>query len=157
MKSHLKALAVVFIIAAITACKPQQYNSTDTANADHSTPIQTAGKPLNTDEQILSEKGHYVVKWQLIERDNIPLNQYFALNVYLSEPLKPANYPLELSINAGMQAHNHGMHTKPVIQRRTNQHFVVEGMLFHMPGTWQIEFTISRGIIRDTARLEVVL
>lgn len=158
MKSYPKAITVVFALA-ITACQPPQQQAATDKNANQPTKTQTVGalESKQTKRQLRSEKGHYLVKWQPVAQDIIPLNQYFALDVHLSEPLKAVDYPLELSLNAGMQAHNHGMHTKPAIKRRSNQHFVVEGMLFHMPGTWQIEFAISRGIIRDTAKLEVVL
>ena len=155
MKSLPKAGITVFALA-LTACQPQQQSASDTAPAENSAKISVA-ETSNTHRQLRSEKGHYLVKWQPVAQDTIPLNKYFAIDVYLSEPLKPANYPLELSLNAGMQAHNHGMHTKPLIKRHSNQHFTVEGMLFHMPGTWQIEFDISRGILRDSAKMEIVL
>ena len=71
--------------------------------------------------------------------------------------MKSINYQIDLLVDAGMQEHNHGMHTKPIVKRYGKQHFISEGMLFHMPGTWQIELEISRGIIKEKAIIEVML
>lgn len=159
MKRYLHSVVALALVMLTTpACQPQQQAEDSTTKADHSQHNQTRQEQRAAHEQQLrSEKGHYLIKWQAVAQDKVPLNQYFALDIEVNEPLKPVKYPLDLNVNAGMQAHNHGMHTKPVVHRLANQHFRVEGMLFHMPGQWQVELDISRGVIRDSARLEISL
>ncbi|WP_052772008.1 FixH family protein [Vibrio mexicanus] len=45
----------------------------------------------------------------------------------------------QLTINGGMPSHNHGLPTEPAITPATNKgRYVLEGIKFHMPGTWQL-------------------
>ncbi len=47
---------------------------------------------------------------------------------------------LQLTVNGGMPSHNHGLPTEPAIEPSTNKgRYVLEGVKFHMPGTWQLE------------------
>lgn len=106
--------------------------------------------------QVESLDGHYIVEWKPVSQ-SIELNQYFKIEFFIKEPMKPINYSIDLAVDAGMLAHNHGMHTKPVVKRLGKQHFVSEGMLFHMAGKWQIELEISRGVMKDKVVIEVEL
>ena len=51
--------------------------------------------------------------------------------------------PAELvAIDASMPEHKHGMNYAPVIVSRGDGRFRAEGMLFHMPGTWEVVFDL---------------
>lgn len=54
--------------------------------------------------------------------------------------------PAELvGVDATMPAHRHGMNYKPTVQAAGNGRYRVEGLLFHMPGTWEIAFDVRSG------------
>lgn len=101
-----------------------------------------------------SQTNRYLVNWATTPIA-IPVNQYFALEFEVREPSKTINYPIEVSVDAGMEAHNHGMNSRPVVKALGNNRFRAEGMLFHMAGEWQIYIEISRGIMKETIRIDV--
>jgi hypothetical protein len=44
-----------------------------------------------------------------------------------------------------MPAHRHGMNYQPRVTARERGVYVAEGLLFHMPGRWQLLFDVDRG------------
>ncbi len=56
-----------------------------------------------------------------------------------------------VAVDATMPEHKHGMNYAPTIQSRGDGRFRVEGMLFHMPGNWEIDFGVRAGA--ETERL----
>lgn len=58
--------------------------------------------------------------------------------------------PAELvGVEATMPEHKHGMNYAPTIVGSGNGRYRVEGLLFHMPGSWEIAFDVrSRGEIQ---------
>jgi hypothetical protein len=64
-----------------------------------------------------------------------------------------AGEPAELvQVEATMPEHKHGMNYAPTIKRGEDGRFRVEGMLFHMPGSWEVAFDV-RAAGRDPQRL----
>lgn len=59
------------------------------------------------------------------------------------------------SVDASMPEHRHGMNYAPRIERRPDGRWHAEGLLFHMPGRWALEFQL--GLDGGTARLSQVL
>jgi hypothetical protein len=107
--------------------------------------------------EFLSIGGHYRVAIAT-RPDPIPLNAPFELLVTLRGRTKesvPGN--LELAVDAGMLAHNHGMFLRPTVAPLRAGQFRVEGMLFHMTGEWRLTLTIRRGIMTDKAETDLVL
>jgi len=47
-----------------------------------------------------------------------------------------------LAIDAAMPAHRHGMNYAPVLRAGGAQAWVADGLLFHMPGRWQLSFDV---------------
>jgi hypothetical protein len=56
----------------------------------------------------------------------------------------------EVFINATMPAHGHGMNTAAAVTKLGPGRFRAEGLMFHMPGQWQIEIQLSGGDGDDT-------
>lgn len=74
----------------------------------------------------------------------IPLNEPFVLDVTLAA--KPGAAPIEaVQVNADMPAHGHGMNTKPRITALGGGKWRAEGMLFHMPGEWEVYVYVGEG------------
>ena len=56
------------------------------------------------------------------------------------------NQPAELvAIDAQMPEHKHGMNYKPTIVAGKDGRYRADGLLFHMPGRWEIDFDVRRG------------
>jgi hypothetical protein len=109
----------------------------------------------NHTSSVKSNSGNYIVEYRT-DPSPIPINEMFELRVNVRERLKraPAKY-VTLDVDAGMSVHNHGMNTKPVVERMPNGIFRVHGLLFHMVGTWEMTFTVKRGILSDRAETVV--
>lgn len=106
----------------------------------------------------LSNGGTYRVHWSL-EPDPIPLNEEFTILLDIrhgDDRLVDAD-SITLTVDARMPEHRHGMIQRPVITRDERGCFVVEGMLFHMPGFWQLHFDVTQGGVTERAQDDVTL
>jgi hypothetical protein len=56
----------------------------------------------------------------------------------------PAPMPTRLRVDALMPEHRHGMNYRPAVAKGGDGVYVAEGMLFHMPGRWQLLFDVER-------------
>ena len=99
--------------------------------------------------------------WRLYVRfvpDPIPVNALFELEVEI-EPLA-ANHGAALAlagVDASMPTHRHGMTLSPRWAAVGNGRYRVEGMLFHMPGRWEIRFDVLSGAETERVRLDVIV
>jgi YtkA-like len=57
----------------------------------------------------------------------------------------PAPMPMTVRVDALMPEHRHGMNYRPSVVRGGDGVYVAEGLLFHMPGRWQLLFDVERG------------
>jgi hypothetical protein len=102
--------------------------------------------PKNDGREGLTDNGSYYLYWSSIPTE-IPFNEQFTLTVMVHDG---DDHSLmlrdrELDLQATMPAHEHGMETTPEILRDENGLYTVNGMLFHMGGEWELDFTISDG------------
>lgn len=104
---------------------------------------------------LITESGDYRVEYRA-EPHPIPLNEPFALQVTVRGRFRrlPEHY-VELEVDAGMPAHDHGMFTAPQVTVVAPGRFRVGGMLFHMPGQWRMRFVVRRGLMGDIAETDV--
>lgn len=79
----------------------------------------------------------------------IQTGQLFAVEVEVC----PADATL-LKVDATMPEHQHGMNYRPSITRLANGHWRAEGLMFHMPGRWELRLDVQSGgrshVLRDT-------
>jgi hypothetical protein len=88
--------------------------------------------------------------------DPIPLNEFFTLDVLVANaaaPFEPLQ-DVEIAVDATMPAHGHGMNTSASLER-TSSGVKAQGLLFHMPGEWQIWVDI--GPERERARFTITV
>jgi len=126
------------------------------ANAEGDTdPAELEGADLHGGP---SNAGTYRVRWRP-EPSPIPLNEGFSLEVWVADAEDPelALEAVELEVDAGMPDHGHGMIRTPRVTRLEAGHFEVEGMLFHMPGYWELYFDVRRGALSERAQFAVEL
>jgi len=53
--------------------------------------------------------------------------------------------PERIAVDAWMPAHGHGMNYRPTVTREAPGRFRAEGLLFHMPGRWDLRVEIATG------------
>jgi hypothetical protein len=62
-----------------------------------------------------------------------------------------------LAVDSTMPEHKHGMNYAPTIVSRGDGRFRVEGMVFHMPGTWEVVFDVRSDGKTERLTHEIVL
>jgi hypothetical protein len=108
--------------------------------------------------ECLSNGGTYRVSYTPAP-DPIPLNELFTLTAWIVpvEKAPPVTSLSALSVNAAMPEHDHGMNTRPRVVAQPDGSYRVEGLLFHMPGRWELYFDVSDGGSTERAQVEVNL
>jgi hypothetical protein len=71
------------------------------------------------------------------------LGKHFALETIVCT--KPGAAPKSLRVDAQMPEHRHGMNYRPAVTATAPGTYRAEGMLFHMPGRWDIAFDVVVG------------
>ena len=100
--------------------------------------------------------GQFYLYWGAVP-EPIPFNEPFQLAVMTHDG---ADYSVmvadtELSVDAAMPTHGHGMNTVAETTANGDGSFVVDGMLFHMPGEWRIDMVVTQGDIEDAVSFDV--
>jgi hypothetical protein len=100
--------------------------------------------------------------WRVLWRAKpavIPRGQTFAIDAWvfaLGDPARPAS-DATLRVDAWMPDHLHGMTRVPTVAKRDDGGFTVEGLLFHMSGTWEIDFDVVAGSVAERGQARVEL
>ena len=81
---------------------------------------------------------------------DIEVGRHFAVEAVVCT--QPPAAVATVRVDAQMPEHRHGMNYRPRVSARGNGLYVAEGLLFHMPGRWQLLFDVERG--GRTERLE---
>jgi len=63
----------------------------------------------------------------------------------------------EITLNATMPAHGHGMNTAAEIVRLGPGRFRAEGLMFHMPGVWRVQLQLSDQATDDDLEADVTV
>ena len=83
-------------------------------------------------------------QWLLVYRSTpepIPVGRHFVLDIELC-PRAGAALPVELRVDAQMPEHRHGMNYRPSIVSPRAGLYRAEGLMFHMPGRWELVFEL---------------
>lgn len=144
---RLVFLSVLCVL--LTACSQRAVRNTD----------DQAG-PSAGFHEVVSNGGAYRVRYQTRPQP-IPMNEPFAIDVEIEPVTRNGDegQPSEimLHVDADMPEHGHGMNTRPQVERRGPGRFAVSGMLFHMPGYWEVYLDITRDHRTERAQFEVTL
>jgi hypothetical protein len=88
--------------------------------------------------------------------DPIAVSEPFALE--MSVCAKSAAQPAEgIAVDAIMPEHRHGMNYRPSVFDGPDGRFLVEGMLFHMPGTWRLIFDVRSAAMTERLTQDVTV
>jgi len=90
--------------------------------------------------------------------DPIAINQIHSWTLHVETATGQAVDNARITVDGGMPAHGHGLPTAPeVTQSMGNGDYLVEGMMFQMPGHWQVNFDISANEQTDSVIFNFVL
>jgi tripartite motif-containing protein 71 len=113
--------------------------------------------PPAAGKSIISNGGAYEIKY-LAAPTAIPLNEPFDLQFsVLDQAGKTLGSGITVQVDAGMPAHHHGMNQKAAIKVNSDGTYTASGLLFHMPGRWQIYFDVTRNGITERSQSDVTL
>lgn len=81
-------------------------------------------------------------RWVLVfQKQELQVGKHFALEIATcAKDGKTA--PESLKVDAQMPEHRHGMNYAPTVTRTGPQRWRAEGLMFHMPGRWQLSFEL---------------
>jgi hypothetical protein len=101
------------------------------------------------------ENVHYVVAFRA-EPDPIEVGTHFSLDFAVC-PRNAAVAARSVRVDARMPEHQHGMNYRPVVVTRAPGAYHADGLMFHMPGRWELYFDVvtESGSERLTATLQL--
>ena len=174
MIRHLPATVLIVTTTALAAegCRRTGHpptpktvgrpTATDAPTANRAATAQQAAgarehERARGEHQIETAAGEYRIRFTT-DPTPVPLNAMFSMRVVVRDASGHdlSDQDVSLDVDATMPAHRHGMNTRP---RTTfsDRAFEVRGMLFHMPGLWQIHFDVTRAGITSRGTFDVDL
>ncbi len=104
-----------------------------------------------------SAEGIYQVSYEP-RRGPIAVNQIHAWTIHVEtadgQPIEGAT----ITVDGDMPQHGHGLPTEPqVTMDLGGGDYLVEGLKFHMPGWWVVDFSITANGSTDTVRFNLLL
>ncbi|NNL84629.1 MAG: auxin-binding protein [Myxococcales bacterium] len=120
-----------------------------------SAPAQPTSPTPGLEQSGESRRGLYRVRLRPAEGE-IPVGRIHDWIVSLEDSEGRPVEPTALSVDGGMPQHGHGLVTAPRVTRKLSPGtFLIEGMKFHMAGTWTLNLGISAAAGRDVMSLTV--
>lgn len=118
---------------------------------------EPGAQPLG-ERKAMTDAGSFEVVWEPAP-DPIELNEFFTMTVQVMDGATgaPLAADAELIVDANMPLHGHGMETQPVATANGDGTWHVEGMLFHMPGEWDLVATVNAGGTVETAIFKMIV
>jgi len=116
---------------------------------------QTCGGDLAGPRHLV-ENARYAIAYVTVP-DPVPVGQHFVVDFSVC-PRAGAGIPYAVRVDASMPEHKHGMNYRPGVFVIRPGTYRAEGLLFHMPGRWDLTFDVVAGTtierVTDTMRLE---
>ena len=98
-----------------------------------------------------SVAGERWTAWWRSEPAPIPVGAHFAIRFHLCGP------PVDrVKVRGWMPDHRHGMNYRPAVTLN-GPSGTAEGLMFHMPGRWQLILDVRGAAVRETLTAEAVL
>lgn len=90
-----------------------------------------------------AETAQHTVYWRA-DPPKIPVAAHFAIELLVC-PRAQASRATAIAVDARMPAHGHGMNYKPSLRSLGGDRYRVEGLMLHMPGSWELVFEVTGG------------
>jgi hypothetical protein len=92
----------------------------------------------------LTEQGMYEVSYTA-QVTPVPVNQMLTWTLHVETAAGQVVENATITVDGDMPQHGHGLPTRPQVTRYLgNGDYVVEGLKFHMPGWWVMDFVITK-------------
>jgi hypothetical protein len=99
------------------------------------------------------ERGDYTIVYVTVPHP-VPTDRHFVVE-FAACARGTAPAPQSVRIDASMPEHRHGMNYRPTVTAIGPGRYRAEGLLFHMPGRWELTFDVITGT--TTTRLASAL
>lgn len=104
-----------------------------------------------------SDNGVYIVSYTSAV-DPIEVNRMHEWVLHIETADGELVEDAEIAVDGGMPAHNHGLPTQPRVTEYLGEgNYRVQGLRFHMRGTWQVSFDIREEDRSDTTTFDIML
>ncbi|MFO0873712.1 MAG: FixH family protein [Phycisphaerales bacterium] len=154
-------------VGALASCQPSKPTPSTTEAPPAVAPVgavasaapgSAADEPIAAPRRVVSNDGSYIVLFTT-KPDPIPANEPFdiVVRIYDARRSQQIVTDADLVVDAAMPEHRHGMNVVPRVRKHNDGSYSASGMLFHMPGRWEIYFDITRKGETERAQAEVVL
>ncbi len=100
------------------------------------------GEALRGATRTIEGKG-YTVVFKTVP-DTVKIGSHFSLDFAVC-PRAVAEAPRTVRVDASMPEHRHGMNYRPVVTAQPSGTYRAEGLMFHMPGRWELTFDVVAG------------
>ena len=94
--------------------------------------------PVLESARTLTDDKGFALAWRFVPAQP-RIGEFFVVEFAVCNSAGPAT-PETLRVDATMPAHRHGMNFQPKIAATGPNTYRAEGMMFHMPGKWQLGF-----------------
>jgi hypothetical protein len=112
---------------------------------------------LDTSTTLMTEQGLYSVSYAP-QLDPIAINQIHTWTLHVETANGQVVENAQIMVDGDMPQHGHGLPTRPqVTQYLGNGDYRVEGLKFHMPGWWIVQFKIDTGDQTDQVTFNLML
>ncbi len=103
----------------------------------------------------VTDRGSYQLSYLPLP-DPIPLDEEFDIEIMVMETATGAHISegVILESTAEMPTHGHGMVQEPVTSLMESGHFLSEGFLFHMAGSWELYIYVSETLEDGSTNIE---
>jgi hypothetical protein len=123
-RTPLRQFAIVFICAGLSI--PAAAQDCAERSANHT-----------------MESARYRLAYRMVP-EKIVVGSHFVIELVVC-PKADQPIPDNIRIDAHMPDHRHGMNYKPSIKAGDAGRYRAEGLLFHMPGRWELIFDVGAG------------
>jgi hypothetical protein len=129
-----------------------------TAGMDHSDHTENSAGTINDLTGTVMSTGGLFKASVKSDLNPVPVNQIHSWTLHVEAADGRPVDGADISVDGGMPAHNHGLPTAPQVTRALgNGDYLVEGMMFHMAGHWQVSFNIDAGGRSDEVIFNFIL
>ena len=99
----------------------------------------TCGDDLRGAQRL--ESGHYVLAYRTLPPKPV-IGKHFAVEM-VACPKADALAPAGVAVDAYMPEHGHGMNYKAAVKPTGKARYRADGLMFHMPGRWDLIFDLQ--------------
>ena len=89
--------------------------------------------------------------------DPLPVEQLHVWTVRLFDRKHHAVTRARIKVTGDMPAHGHGLPTAPIAVSRGRGVYLLQGMMFQMPGLWYVQLRVRAGNRLDTIRVKFTI